>query len=113
MSSYKSSNSLQNSVYSFSFSKQPKFNGVYKKGISDTIYNLPDGKSTRYASQGFGNRVDLTNPYGKGSPAPNSYRIKSCFDNSLDHKKGPLILERFTPLVIYNIFFYIFFIAFI
>lgn len=99
MSCYKSSNSLQNSVYSYSFSKQPKFNGVYKKSLSESIYNVPDNKCSRYTSQGFGSRVEITNPYGKGSPAPNTYSIRSCFDSSVDRKKGALILERFTPLV--------------
>lgn len=101
MSHYKSSNSLQNSVHSFSFNRQPKFDGTYKKSLSETIYNIPSIKSTRYASQGYGNRVDFSNPNGKASPAPNTYRIKSCFDNSLDHKKGCMILEKFTP-VVYN-----------
>ena len=99
MSCYKSSNSLQNSVYSYSFSKQPKFNGMYRKNLSESIYNVPDNKSSRYTSQGYGNRVDVTNPYGRGSPAPNTYSIKSCFDSSLEQKKGALLLERFTPLV--------------
>ena len=76
------------------------------------MYKVPDGKNTRYTSQGVGNRTDLQNAYGKGSPAPDTYRIKSCFDNSIDHRKGPIILEKFTPLVICNFKFLIFILAF-
>jgi hypothetical protein len=100
MSPFKSSNSLQNSVYSYSFTKQQRFNGMYQKLIVDCMYDLPASKSMRFTSQGFGNKTELKNPSGKGSPAPNSYRIKSCFDSSIDHKKGPIFLERFTPMVI-------------
>ena len=100
MSPFKSSSSLQNSVNSFSFSKEGRFNGMYKKILSQTIYNVPDNKCQRFTSQGFGKRLDLKNPAGKGSPAPNTYRLKSCFDRSVDLKKGALILEKFTPIVI-------------
>ena len=100
MSPFKSSNSLQNSVYSYSFTKQQRFNGMYQKLIVDCMYDLPASKSMRFTSQGFGNKTELKNPSGKGSPAPNSYRIKSCFDSSIDHKKGTIFLERFTPMVI-------------
>lgn len=100
MSPYKSSNSLQNSVYSYSFSKQGRFDGVYKKNFADSIYSIPDNKSSRFTSQGFGGKIDMANPVGKGSPAPNSYKLKSCFDNSTEKKKGAVFLEKFSPLVI-------------
>ena len=102
MSSYKSSNALQNSICSFSFTRQEKFNGIYKKSLTQNLYKVPDLKSTRYTSQGLGNRIDMQNAYGKGSPAPDTYKLKSCFDNSLDHKKGAIILEKFTPLATGN-----------
>lgn len=101
MSCYKSSNSLQNSVHSYSFPKQTKFNGTYRNSLSQT-YKLPDWKSPKYTTLGFGHRYDLSNPYGKDSPGP-SYKIKSCFDRSVAQKKGPLILEKFVPLVIFYI----------
>ena len=100
MSPFKSSNSLQNSANIISFSRDGRFNGMYKKNLSETIYTIPDNKCQRYTSQGLGNRMELKNPAGKGSPAPNAYRIKSCFENSVDHKKGALFLEKFTPIVI-------------
>jgi hypothetical protein len=98
MSPYKSSSTLQNSVYSYSFSKQERFSGI-KINCIDSIYNLPETKSLRFTSQGFGNKLEMINPTGLGSPPPNSYRLKSCFENSIDKKKGPLFMEKFSPLV--------------
>jgi len=99
MSPFKSSSSLQNSVYSWSFSKTGKFNGLYKKPISDSIYLIPDGKNSRYTSQGFGKRCEMKNPAGQSSPPPNTYKIKSCFDKSVEHRKGALFLEK-CPVVV-------------
>ncbi len=100
MSPYKSSNSLQNSVYSWSFSKTGRFDGFYKKPISDSFYTIPEGKSTRYTSQGFGGRLDIKNAKGQNSPPPNTYKIKSCFEKSVDFKKGALLLEKCISIVI-------------
>jgi len=99
MSPFKSSNSLQNSVYSWSFSKTGRFDGLYKKPISDSMYSIPDGKSTRFTSQGFGGRCNLKNPKGQSSPPPNTYNIKSCFEKSIEHRKGALLLEKCPPIV--------------
>lgn len=109
MSPYKSSSSLQNSVYSWSFSKSGRFDGLYKKPISDSIYCIPDGKNSRCASQGFGKRIEIKNRAGQNSPAPNTYKIISCFDSSVEHKKGAVLLEKYPPIVLnllmQNIFF--------
>jgi hypothetical protein len=102
MSAYKSSSTLQNSVYSYSFPKQERFTEKIKNCV-DTMYNLPETKSNRFTSQGFGSKLENINPSGLGSPAPNSYRLKSCFENSLDKKKGPVFLEKFSPLVNINL----------
>lgn len=99
MSPFKSTNSLQNSVYSWSFSRTGRFDGMYKKPISDSMYSIPEGKSCRYTSQGFGKRIELKNQTGRNSPPPNSYLIKSCFDKSVEHRKGALLLEKNSPIV--------------
>ncbi len=102
MSPYKSSSSLQNSVHSWSFSKTGRFYGLYKRPASDSMYSIPVAKSSRFTSQGFGRRIDLKNPAGQNSPPPNSYRIKSCFDQSLEHRKGAVLLEKTPPIVKIN-----------
>jgi len=99
MSPFKSSNSLQNSVYSWSFSKTGRFDGTYRKPISDSMYSIPDGKNMRFTTQGFGKRYELKNITGRSSPPPNTYHIKSCFDKSVEHRKGALMLEKVPPIV--------------
>jgi hypothetical protein len=72
---------------------------MYKKPISDSMYSIPEGKSCRYTSQGFGKRIELKNHAGRNSPPPNTYNIKSCFDKSIEHRKGALLLEKNPPIV--------------
>jgi len=103
MSPYMSSNSLQNSIYSWSFGKTGRFNGNYQKPISDNIYCIPEGKSSRFTSQGFGKRHEIKNISGRCSPPPNSYFLKSCFEKSVEHKKGAIILEKCPPIVRENL----------
>lgn len=100
MSPFKSTNSLQNSIYSWSFSKTGRFDGMYKKPISDSIYSIPEGRNFRYTTQGFGKRSEIKNHAGRNSPPPNAYNIKSCFEKSVEHKKGVLLLEKVPPIVI-------------
>lgn len=100
MSPYKSTSSLQNSVYSWSFAKTGRFDGLYKKPTSDSMYLIPDGKSSRFTSQGFGRRADMKNPAGQNSPPPNTYQIKSCFERSVEHCKGAVLLEKIPSIVI-------------
>ena len=45
---------------------------------------MDETKSLRFTSQGFGNKLEMINPTGLGSPPPNSYRLKSCFENSIE-----------------------------
>lgn len=108
MSPFKSSNTLQNSVNSYSFPKEDRFHLNYKKNSPDSLYSIPESKSQRFTSQGYGNKVEMHNLTGKGAPAPNAYKLKSCFDNYLDHKKGVIFLEKFTPMVYLYLKSYIF-----
>jgi hypothetical protein len=107
MSEYQSTNSLRNSSHIWSFTKSDRFSGgVYKRAATDTIYKLPDTKSDRWTSQGYGERKDLRPTPGANSPPSNKYNIRSCFEDNLTKKKGPLILDKIPGLVrnIYNIF---------
>jgi len=100
MSPFKSSSSLQNSVYSWSFSKTGRFNGLYKTPTSDSMYSIPDVKSSRFTSLGYGKRIEIKNRAGQGSPPPNTYRIISCFDKSVENRKGAVMLEKCPAIVI-------------
>lgn len=99
MSEFQSTSSYQNSVFSWTFSKSRRFNGHYKKGLTDSIYNLPDNKNMRATIQGFGNRNDSRPRVGQCSPPPNKYKIKSIFEENFEKKKGKSISEKVAPLV--------------
>ena len=99
MSQFQSSNSLRNSSYVWSFSKSGRFS--YKKPMTDSIYKLPDTKTDRFTTQGYGERKELRSSKGQNSPPLNTYEIKTCFDFNLEKKKGPLIHEKIPGLVIY------------
>jgi hypothetical protein len=100
MSEYKSSNVLQNSVYSWTFSKSYRFDGsIYRKPLTDSIYNIPDKKTHRTTSMGYGKRYDLLPLEGRISPPPNSYNIKSCFEINAKERKGNSISDKYPPQV--------------
>lgn len=103
MSEFQSTNSMQNSSYIWTFSKAHRFSSVYKRPATDSIYTVPDWKSGRYTTQGFGNKYDLRPLQGRNSPPPNTYRIKSCFEINAEKKKGPLIHNKIPGLVNTNI----------
>ena len=46
----------------------------------DKMYNLPDIKTTRTTSLGYGKKVDFSK-MGPNSPAPNTYNRGSTFDS--------------------------------
>jgi hypothetical protein len=100
ISKYQSTNSLQNSSYMWSFTKSDRFDaGLNKKPLNDSIIHLPDTKSERYTSQGYGHRSELSSAAGRNSPPPNKYFIKSCFDLNIEKKKGPKILGKLQGMV--------------
>ena len=64
------------------------------KKLIDSIYNLPENKNGRTTTQGIGERKDLRPAPGKGSPPPNTYRIKSCFEEQLADRKKVVMGEK-------------------
>lgn len=97
MSDHQSSNTLLNSVSSWTFTKTNRFeNGLYRNLETHSIYNIPDNKTSRYTTQGFGKRYDLLPLKGKHSPPPNSYRLKSMFEVGVKDRKGPTISEKYS-----------------
>lgn len=93
-SPYHSSNTLQNSSYMFSFPKNKRFTKLIKN-YATTYYNVPDMKSMRYTTMGFGNRCNINTRLGVLSPSPDTYNIFSSFDYNIKHKKGAVLLDRF------------------
>lgn len=56
------------------------FLGVFFEHSCDKMYNLPDIKTTRTTSLGYGKKVDFSK-MGPSSPAPNTYNRGSTFDS--------------------------------
>jgi hypothetical protein len=100
ISQFQSSNSLQNSTSSWTFTKANRFShGNYKRNLTDSIYSLPEFKNRRYTTQGLGGRKDLRPRVGSCSPPPDTYNIKTCFDVNIQKRKGMSLLQKVPALV--------------
>ena len=69
----------------FTFGHGERFPKINRDGYSDSIYNLPSQKITRYAGMGYGTRSDFTAAHRHDNP--NFYAVKREFD--LDNLHGP------------------------
>ena len=86
-SEFTSENSLQNSSYCWSFTKDNRFKR--KQPLNHSIYNIPSFRSTRYTTFGIGLRKTLKEFNSRGnSPSPDTYHIKSIFDFNKERSKG-------------------------
>ena len=97
-SEFMSSNSLRNSSYCWTIAKDKRITDKSYKKYNDNIYNLPELKSTRYTTQGFGNRGEFWVPLGKGDPSPDAYKIRTIFDYNVAHGKGSSLAGRLNYL---------------
>lgn len=93
-SQYHSSNSLQNSSYCYTIPKDKRIKDSGFKKLNDNIYNIPDNKSIRFTTLGYGQRGNHFNSREKNSPSPDSYKIISVFDYNKKHNKGYSILGK-------------------
>ena len=98
ISYFNSTSSLQNSISSYSIPKETRFRDNYKKFATDSIYSLPDSKSYRGASIGFGVKSSLIRL--SVIPSPNEYNIKSVFELNKIKGRGVIIGEKFSYKVI-------------
>jgi len=63
--------------------------------ICDNIYNIPDFKTTRSTSIGYGNRKNFLKIYESNNPSPAQYTISSVFETNLKKRKGPIMGSKF------------------
>jgi len=98
MSQYQSTNSLQNSVVSWTFGKNKRFNNFKQENYK--LYNLSTSKNGRATTLGYGNKLDLLPLGGRGTPSPFNYNIKSLFDQNKADKKGIILGQKLKDLVI-------------
>ena len=93
-SEFKSSNTLQNSSNIYSFPKSIRMDARSNKKLCDNIYNIPEQKSTRFTSIGYGQRGNILSNDAGRFPSPQSYKYESLFDYNIKHKKGITILGK-------------------
>ena len=62
--------------------------------MNDNIYNIPDNKSNRYTSQGYGQRGGQFISKNKFTPSPQTYTINTLFDYNLRHNRGFTMLGK-------------------
>ena len=103
MSQYQSTNSLQNSVISWTFPKKKRF--IDFTQTNGKLYNIPTYKTNRATTQGYGNKYDFVSSHGKDSPSPFDYNLKSIFDINKEEHKGVIFAMKLKNLVknIYHI----------
>jgi hypothetical protein len=98
MSKYQSSSTFQNSVISWTFKKEKRFQE--NKLNSDKIYDIKADSKNRYTTIGYGNRSDFVSAKGRYSPSPTDYNITSIFDKNQAEKKGFIIGKKYSnPLL--------------
>ena len=97
-SQFISSNVLRNSAYCWKIGKEIRIKDKLYRKYNDNIYNLPELKSKRYTTLGYGERGKTWVTHGKDYPSPDSYKIKSVFEMNLTHKKGFSFGEKFNYL---------------
>lgn len=82
-------------MISYSIPKQERFRNSYKKASCDSIYTLPEVKSPRYTSMGFGLRQEFINKKEiEAKPSPHAYDFKSLFVDNIKKEKGYSISQR-------------------
>ena len=93
-SQFFSSNALRNSSYCWTIGKDKRIKDKLYKKYNDNIYNLPELKSKRYTTLGYGDRGKTWDDQRNHFPSPATYKIKTVFDWNLLHKKGKTIGEK-------------------
>ena len=93
-SQFSSPSSLQNSSYCWTIPKDVRIKDKGYKKLNDNIYNIPDNKSNRYTSQGYGQRGGQFISKNKFTPSPQTYTINTLFDYNLRHNRGFTMLGK-------------------
>jgi len=102
VSTYISCSTLQSGIASYSIPKAKRFKNSYKPAYCDTIYNLPDYKST-VVSIGNSVRKDLFDKNKANIPSTHDYVFTSLFDDNLNKKRGYSIAGKHLIKVLFYI----------
>ena len=101
-SQFSSSNALRNSAYCWSIGNELRIKDKSYKKYNDNIYNIPEIKSKRFTTLGYGHRGKFWVTSNKFFPSPATYKINSIFDLNLMHKKGITFGEKFYNVKSYD-----------
>jgi hypothetical protein len=97
MSEHQSSSTMQNSIYSWTIPRQPRFKDVIKEPSVHTMYNLPSLLTTRSTNFGYGVRKLFHDK--RVIPSPDCYTLPTAFDTNLSKNKGVTMNGKINPLV--------------
>ena len=92
-SEFQSKNTLLNSSYCWSFSKDKRFDSINTSKINDHLYTLPSVMTLRSTTLGLGERKDLRPVCVLGDPG--AYNLNSIFDSNKHFKKGAVVTGRY------------------
>ena len=92
-SEFQSKNTLLNSSYCWSFSKDKRFDSINTSKINDQLYTLPSVMTLRSTTLGLGERKDLRPVCVLGDPG--AYNLNSIFDSNKHFKKGAVVTGRY------------------
>ena len=92
-SEFQSKNTLLNSSYCWSFSKDKRFDSINTSKINDHLYTLPSVMTLRSTTLGLGERKDLRPICVLGDPG--AYNLNSIFDSNKLFKKGAVVTGRY------------------
>lgn len=90
------------SIAKYSMPKQERFKGEYKRPLCDSIYEIPDNKSTLSSGIGYGYRRDIINrKETENMPSPLNYRYSSLFEENYKNNKGCSLSQKLPYKVFY------------
>ena len=92
-SEFQSKNTLLNSSYCWSFSKDKRFDSINTSKINDHLYTLPSVMTLRSTTLGLGERKDLRPVCVLGDPG--AYNLNTIFDSNKHFKKGAVVTGRY------------------
>lgn len=82
-------------LIAYSIPKQQRFRNSYKKASCESIYTLPELKSPRSTTMGFGFRKEFINKKELDQkPSPVEYNFNSLFLDNIHKRKGYTISNR-------------------
>lgn len=75
-----STNTMQNSIKTYSIPKEQRFRSLYVKAATDCFYDVRSELGKKTTGLGYGERTDFRYVRGKGVPSPDTYTMPSTLN---------------------------------